>query len=114
MLQQQSQKMRCVGCNSQVSFYTEAYRQISKQCAFQGSIATVFKVKSSAMVFKEKSIAMVFNETTVYDIILPSKNCQHHLEKEFQPSGISCKAINKSFLVFANFFTLNVIHTQTG
>ena len=140
MLRQQSQKMRFVGSNSQIyydnlRFCTKGYLQISKQRAcFQGS---------TAMVFKEKNIAMVFNEATVYDFSLPNKNCQRHLETRVSNvwNLIECKlvnlqctddvnrsyrnvcnmsliyssnAINKTLFVFANVFTVNAHHTQTG
>ena len=42
---------------------------------------------------------MVFNEITIYDFVLPIKNCQRHLETTVSKSGISLKAINKTFLV---------------
>ena len=40
----------------------------------------VFKERSIAMVFKERSMAMVFDKTTNYDLILPRKTRQRHLE----------------------------------
>jgi len=36
------------------------------------------------------------------------------LRNKLQTSGISSKAINKTLLVFADFFTVNAHYTQTG
>jgi len=67
---------------------------------------------------------MVFSGTTNYDFILPRKQGGNQLpisgeskmtvaEQELQTSGISTKGINKTLLVFENFFMENAHRAQT-
>jgi len=42
-----------------------------------------------------------------------SKTCQHHLQTKAANLFDLSKAINKTLLVFGNFFTLNAHHAQT-
>ena len=43
-----------------------------------------------------------------------SKTCQHHVETRAANLWDLSKAINKTLLVFGNFFTVKAHHTQTG
>jgi len=62
-------------------------------------------------VFTKKQIALVFNKTTTMFLFYPARLASITQKQELQTSKISSKAIkhplNKSLLVFTDFFTVN-------
>jgi len=67
--------MLFVGSNTQ-GYYDNLHNRLSCRFSKQG---TSFEGKI-VMVFTERSRVMVFNETKKYDLILPGKSRQHHIE----------------------------------